>query len=66
SAAGDGSATGSEGTPYTYAGMAPAADILVVKGGNGSFGDTDIVDGVAWMFAEADRLGRPIVANLSL
>ncbi len=62
-AAGDGSA-GS--TPYRYSGIAPAADILMVKGGNGSFSNSDILDGVSWLMQEADRWGKPIVVNLSL
>jgi subtilisin family serine protease len=62
-AAGDGSAGD---TPYRYSGVAPAADILVVKGGNGSFSNNNIVDGVSWLMQEADRQGKPIVVNLSL
>ncbi|HKJ92836.1 MAG TPA: S8 family serine peptidase, partial [Longimicrobiales bacterium] len=62
-AAGDGSAGN---TPYRYSGIAPAADILVVKGGNGSFSNDRIVDGVDWLMQEAGRQGEPIVVNLSL
>ncbi|MEJ2214990.1 MAG: S8 family serine peptidase [Gemmatimonadota bacterium] len=62
-AAGDGSAGD---TPYRYSGIAPAADILAVKGGNGSFSDNRIVDGVSWLMQEADRQGEPIVVILSL
>jgi subtilisin family serine protease len=63
SAAGDGS---SGSTPFRYAGVAPNADLLIVKGGNGSFSEDLIVDGLAWLKQEAQRLGRPAVANLSL
>lgn len=66
SAAGNGSATGSGGTAFEYAGVAPAADILVVKGGDGGFSSNRVIDGVNWIFAEAERLGKPAVANLSL
>jgi len=62
-AAGDGSA-GS--TPFRYAGVAPTADLLIVKGGNGTFETDRIVDGVAWIFERAGQLGRPAVVNLSL
>lgn len=62
-AAGDGSA-GS--TPYRYVGIAPAADIIAVKGGDAGFGNADIVDGVSWIFQRATALGRPAVVNLSL
>jgi len=65
-AAGNGLDVGTGGTPGQYAGVAPAADLLVVKGGDGTFSFDRIVDGVRWMFAEAERLGRPIVVNLSL
>src|SRR5690606_12873759 len=47
-------------------GVAPAADLLVVKGGDGTFSFDRILDGVRWLFAEEERLGRPIVVNLSL
>jgi subtilisin family serine protease len=49
-----------------FAGVAPAAGILAVKGGDRSFAEDRIVEGVAWIFAEATRLGRPAVVNLSL
>src|SRR5690606_16779806 len=65
-AAGNGLDVGTGGTPRQYAGVAPAADLLVVKGGDGTFSFDRILDGVRWLFAEAERLGRPIVVNLSL
>lgn len=66
SAAGDGSATGSGGTPYRFAGVAPAANLLVVKGGDTGFAEDRIVDGIDWVFREAARYGMPAVVNLSL
>jgi subtilisin family serine protease len=66
SAAGSGAATGATGTAFQYAGVAPEADLLVVKGGDGSFPSSNIRTGVRWMMEEAGRLGRPIVVNLSL
>jgi minor extracellular serine protease Vpr len=64
SAAGDGS--GGTGSPFQYAGVAPLADLLIVKGGNGSFAENRIIDGIDWLFREAERLGKPAVVNLSL
>lgn len=65
-AAGDGSATGTRGTALQYAGVAPAADLIVVKGGNDSFSEHDIFHGVAWIAEQARALGKPAVVNLSL
>lgn len=65
-AAGNGAAFSSSGTPYRFAGVAPAADLIVVKGGDTSFSDERIVDGIAWIFQRAEALGRPAVVNLSL
>lgn len=63
-AAGDGS--GGSSNPFRYAGVAPLANLVVVKGGNGSVSQTRIVDGVDFVFREAARLSRPAVVNLSL
>ncbi len=65
SAAGDGAGAGT-GTPYQYAGVAPAADLLIVKGGNGSFSFDNIVNGLAWIDSMSLKLNRPAVVNLSL
>jgi subtilisin family serine protease len=64
-AAGDGSA-GSAQTAFAYAGVAPGADLIIVKGGNGFFAENRIIDGLNWIKQEAQRLGRPVVVNLSL
>jgi subtilisin family serine protease len=67
SAAGDGSATGNgSGTPFTFAGVAPLADLMIVKGGNGLFSETNIMDGLRWLEQQARALNRPMVVNLSL
>lgn len=65
-AAGDGSATGTGGSPFTYAGVAPLADLMIVKGGEGLFSESGIIDGLAWLEREGRRLNRPMVVNLSL
>jgi subtilisin family serine protease len=62
-AAGDGAA-GDE--PFRYAGVAPRAELLVVKGGDGSFSEDRIADALVWMRREAQAHGRPAVINISL
>jgi subtilisin family serine protease len=63
SAAGSGAA-GPE--PFRYAGMAPEAELLIVRAGNNTFTEDRVVDGVAWIRQQAQALGRPAVVNLSL
>jgi subtilisin family serine protease len=65
-AAGDGSAVGNGGTAYQYAGVAPAADIIFVKGGNGSFSEASILDGLVFLAQQSRALRKPISINLSL
>jgi subtilisin family serine protease len=65
-AAGDGSATGGGMPAYRFAGGAPAADLIIVKGGDAEFTADRLVDGVAYIFERAAALGRPAVVNLSL
>jgi hypothetical protein len=64
-AAGDGSQTGGTyGVPaYTYVGMAPMADIIMVKT---TMYDTAILDGVAYFFGRATARGQNAACNLSL
>ncbi|MGO4379940.1 S8 family serine peptidase [Pseudoduganella sp. RAF19] len=52
---------GGQGDPYT--GIATGADYLICKT---NFENSAIVEGVRWIFAEAKKLGRPCVVNLSL
>lgn len=65
-AAGDGSAIGTGGIPFTYAGVAPLADLLVVKGGDGRFSESSIIDGLVFLEQQARALNRPIAVNLSI
>jgi len=65
-AAGDGSAVGTGGTPYQYAGVAPAAELLIVNGWFPGFSEDRIVDGLVWLRDRARAMGRPMVVNLSL
>jgi minor extracellular serine protease Vpr len=50
----------------TFMGMAPDADLVIVKAGNGTFSQTNIVDGVNYIFRVASALNKPAVVNLSL
>jgi subtilisin family serine protease len=65
SAAGNGGGIGGLGT-NEFAGVAPAASLLIVKGGDGTFAEDRIIEGIDWVFREAGRLGRAAVINLSL
>jgi len=60
-AAGDGSASGGK-----YKGVAPEADIIIVKAGDGNFDSDKIIDGITYIRQKAAALGRPFVINLSL
>src|SRR5207247_4379748 len=64
--AGMAAGNGSAGSANQYAGVAPNADIIAVKGGDVSFSLLDVVTGVEYIFKRADLLGRPAVVNLSL
>ncbi len=62
-AAGDGSATNGVFPEGQFAGVAPGADLIVVKT---TFLSDAVVDGVNYIFSRAAQLGRPAVVNLSL
>lgn len=62
-AAGDGSDNDGSPTGSIYQGIASGAEIISVKT---TFLDTDILDGVNYIFTKAQALGRPCVVNLSL
>ena len=61
-AGGNGGGTGGSVPPYTYAGMAPRSDLILVKTNY----STGILDGVAYMMNRAAALGKNAVVNLSL
>lgn len=62
-AAGDGSATDGDIAAGTFVGIAPQADLVIVKT---SFLDADIVDAVQYVIDTAASLGKRAVVNLSL
>lgn len=69
-AAGDGSGTNGTIPSGTFVGMAPEAELIVVKsvglGTSTIFQSADVVDGLAFIDARAGSLGRPYVVNMSL
>jgi len=65
-AGGDGSATGHGYDPKRYIGMAPQANLIIVKGGDDSFSSINQINGIAYILKKAEQLGRPVVINLSL
>lgn len=65
-AAGDGSATGYGYPEKRYIGMAPQADLIVIKGGTDGFSTSDQINGMSYIMAKANQLHRPVVINFSL
>lgn len=61
-AAGNGAAL----TSLKYMGVAPNADIVIVKGGNNSFSTNNIVDALTYFQNVANALNKPIVINMSI
>ncbi len=59
--AGSSAANGRSGDGYT--GVAPKADLIIVKT---TFDTTDVLNGVNYIFDKAETLGKPAVVNLSL
>lgn len=51
------------GADATFGGVAPGADLIIVKT---SFQEAHIADGIRYIFRVASELGRPAVVNLSL
>ncbi len=62
-AAGDGTATNGAIPSGTFRGMAPSADIVVVRT---TFDTSDVIDGVNYVIAQAAAAGKRAVVNLSL
>jgi minor extracellular serine protease Vpr len=60
-AAGNGSAVDGK-----FTGMAPDADIVVVKGGNGAFSEVSMIDGLHYAENIAAQYNKPVVVNWSI
>lgn len=69
-AAGDGSPFAPGQTPFTFVGIAPEADMIVVAAANnGTEGlgtSSNALDAVNYVFTRAGTLNRPAVVNMSL
>ncbi|MBI2429376.1 MAG: S8 family peptidase [Ignavibacteriales bacterium] len=60
-AAGDGSASSG-----TYKGVAPEADLIIVKAGDEGFSTTNIINGITYIRQKAVAAGKSFVINMSL
>lgn len=67
-AAGNGRAFGYGSSEFQLAGVAPEANLVIVKFDFDGSRNTDasIIDGIDWIFSKAAELGLPAVINLSL
>ncbi|MBN1894299.1 S8 family serine peptidase, partial [bacterium] len=67
-AAGSGRASGNGRPAGTYVGVAPDAELIIVKSGNEEFLSSYIMDGVDYIFSKAQDYdaSRPVVVNLSV
>ncbi len=65
-----GTAAGNGRGNSTMVGIAPKADLIIIKGTRSatedSFEDADIIAGCQYIFEKAKELGKPAVVNLSL
>lgn len=67
-AAGDGSVAGNGHPAFTYVGVAPEADIIVVanRAMTEALGDSaNTLDAITYIFNQAGTLNRPVVINMS-
>ncbi|MFN2374849.1 MAG: S8/S53 family peptidase [Cyclonatronaceae bacterium] len=57
---------GSAAASGLYQGLAPDADIIVIRGGVNSFSLANIINGLSYASLKGRELGKPVVVNLSL
>lgn len=65
-AAGNGRGTGNGKPSGVYVGVAPEADLIVVKAGDDTYPDTRILDGMTFIFQKSKEKSQPAVINLSV
>lgn len=63
--AGTATGNGSALPSRKYTGMAPEADIIVIKGGDSTFSDNRVIDAITYLKTLSTTLGKPVVLNLS-
>jgi minor extracellular serine protease Vpr len=62
-----GTAAGNGGALYgKYVGMAPKADLIIIKGGNGSFTEFNMINGISYAQQKRQALGKPVSMNFSI
>jgi minor extracellular serine protease Vpr len=49
-----------------YIGVAPEADLVIVKGGDGSFSESRMIDGLTYAAMVGTRFGKPVSTNWSI
>nr|WP_314498956.1 S8/S53 family peptidase [uncultured Chryseobacterium sp.] len=64
--AGTAAGNGTGFSDLRHKGFAPEADIIVVKGGNGSFSTTNTINALTYFQNVAEALNKPIVVNMSI
>lgn len=64
--AGTAAGNGASMSTYKYEGMAPDADLLIIKSGNHSFPNAYLIDALTYARQVASEQGKPIVVNMSL
>lgn len=64
--AGTAAGNGEANVSKMHKGMAPEADIVIVKAGNGSFSITNIINGLKFIDSIGRVLNKPVVINMSL
>lgn len=65
-AAGNGRGTGNGKASGRYTGMAPEADLIVVRTGTAPIDETLVAQALSYIFAKAELHGKPAVVNLSI
>ncbi|WP_343644147.1 S8/S53 family peptidase [Chryseobacterium sp.] len=64
--AGTAAGTGAALPDKKHRGFAPDADLVIVKGGDGNYSDTNIINGLTYFQNVATALNKPIVVNMSI